>query len=221
MIKRITQLEAKLSKAKAIEDQAKLDLARTKIKAPADGRITQVPVAMGNRVQLGELIAQMFAFDSLEVEAQIPIPYLAVIKEALSQGAKLKAKATVDNRTLNLDLVRLAGSLDTGQGGVDAFFKLSEHRDFLAKGRILQLQLQMPPIKDIAAVPPEAVYDNDLIYQVNADSRLQAIKVSQVGQTRNQDGHPLILVRAPALKDGMDIIITQLPNARSGLAVTQ
>jgi hypothetical protein len=50
---------------------------------------------------------------------------------------------------------------------------------------------------------------------------MRGVRVERVGKTRTEDGSTLVLVRSEQLKQGMQVITTQLPNAIDGLLVRQ
>jgi len=72
-------------------------------------------------------------------------------------------------------------------------------------------------------VPYSALYGADTLYAVDADSRLQRLRVERVGEARGNDAQGgdarNLLVRSAELQAGMRIITTHLPNAMSGLKV--
>jgi len=232
---RLAQLQARLLKAEAKLEQAALDLERTKITAPFTGRITKVYIAVGNRAQKAEKLLQMFATDAIEVRAQIPTPYLRVIKNSLITNKKLNAKALVDHQWLILKLDRLAGVIESGQGGVDAIFSILNDGKGLAQGRVIELKLQLPALKEVFPVPPAAIYNGKFLYIVK-DHRLISLPIQQMGQYTDKTGRPFVLVHsAPTdnnnttkpntnhhagLTTGDLIVTTHLPSARTGLKVS-
>ena len=68
------------------------------------------------------------------------------------------------------------------------------------------------------AVPLEAIYGVDRIYKLD-ENRMKSVEVTKVGERRTGANETVALVRSPALRDGDQIIVTQLPNAIDGLKV--
>ena len=216
---RLAQLEANYQRVAAQLNSAQLDLSRTRILAPFDGRITRLQTSPGDRVRSGDPLISLYNPQRLEIRAQIPNRYLDTIRQALSQPQQLSATAQLETARVSLHLDRLAGEVGGGRAGIDALFKVTgESR--LEPGRALQLQLQLPSLKQVAALPPQALYGLDRIYRVT-DGRLDALQVERVGNLTGDDGEPYVLVSSPQLRNGDTIVTTQLPNAISGLKVKE
>ena len=87
---RLSQLKAKRSRALAQRDIARLELARTQIKAPFTGVIAKVTVAVGDRVRSGDSLLSIYDNAALEVRAQIPSRYQNTVLKALANGYHYK-----------------------------------------------------------------------------------------------------------------------------------
>ncbi len=215
---RRAQVAARLARAKAQLEIAKLDHQRTHIVAPFAGRIARVAVSAGDRVRPGDTIAELYDTVALETRAQIPDTYLGVVRRALDLGEKLPAISRVDGRVIELYLDRLAAEVTKGSGGVDALFRLQESADWLAIGRFITLELTLPPQSNIVALPREALYGRSLLYRVS-DGRLDPLEIERVGSRVTSGGTEEILVTSPEIREGDPIVTTQLPNAIEGLRV--
>jgi multidrug efflux pump subunit AcrA (membrane-fusion protein) len=215
---RLAQLQARLARAEALRDQARLDQERTQITAPFTGRIANVPVAPGDRVQVGNLLVELYATDELEIRAQIPFRYLAAVRAALETGTTLTANAIVDNDALQAELSRLSGETNQAVGGVDALFHIVQGGEEVVPGRLLPLVLTLPPEAQTVELPFTAIYGLDRIYRLQ-EGRMTALQVERIGEHRTPDGSIRVLVRSSALEAGDKIIVTQLPNAVTGLKV--
>jgi multidrug efflux pump subunit AcrA (membrane-fusion protein) len=215
---RLAQLQARLARAEALRDQARLDQTRTQIIAPFTGRIAKVPVAPGDRVQVGDLLVEIYATDELEMRAQVPFRYLSAVRSALKTGTTLVAKAIIDNDTLQAELRRLSGEANQAVGGVDALFHIVQGAEEVVPGRLLPLVLTLPPEAQTVELPFTAIYGLDHIYRLQ-EGRMAALPVERIGERRDSDGSVRVLVRSPALEAGDKIIVTQLPNAVTGLKV--
>ncbi|MBQ0782987.1 MAG: secretion protein HlyD, partial [Amphritea sp.] len=85
-------------------------------------------------------------------------------------------------------------------------------------GRSLSLNLTMPEQENILALPPQAIFGTDRVYTLN-ESRLQASTIERIGDIRDSSGKSKVLVRSAAIQPGDKILVTQLPNAITGLLV--
>ena len=215
---RLKRLNAQLTKVTALRDQAALDLARTRVTAPFDGRVTAVNVSPGNRVRPGDVVITMFDVSHVEVRAQIPSRYLSSVERALSTDMELDASMALNDDMIPLRLERMAGSISQGQGGVDALFSLEQKGRLITLGRAGEVYLHMPPMDDSLALPPTAIYGQERIYSVE-DGALNSVKIERLGEVLMNSGERWQLVRAK-IPDGTPILVTQLSNAVGGLQVT-
>ena len=209
--------EAKLARAEALAEQAKLDLSRCKIVAPFTGRVSKLMVASGDRVQPGQVMLKLIDTSRVEIRAQIPTRQLPKIRSSLSKHDALLAHSFVDGRSVESTLDRLTGEISLGAGGVDALFRVTREGDWLQLGRTLELVMQLPQEEHVVPVPLEAIYGNRRLYKL-VDNRMQGVEITNLGKTSGHD-KTWALVRSSELVDGDLIIVTQLPNAIDGLRV--
>lgn len=215
---RLQQLRARLSRAEAALGTAKLDLERASVRAPFDGIVTEVMVAPGERVQIGQSLVRMYDTSETEVQAQLPDKHLSKIRRALSEGIAIMGSAEVQGAPLRMKLDRLAGQSNTGAGGVDAYFKPTDPEASLVLNSTVRLDAELPALTNTFTLPISSVYGTNRIYRVE-DSRIQAIEVDILGHQKDSEGHTRIIAALGELNPGDQIITTQLPNAISGLKV--
>ena len=213
------RLQAQLTKARALRDQAALDLTRTRITAPFDGRVTALNASPGNRVRPGDILASLFDAEHVEVRAQIPSRYLNQVEAALEQGIELDATFALNDKHVELTLERLAGAIGVGQGGVDALFALNHADRNLTLGRAGEVFLHMPPIDNSIALPPTAIYGQQRIYAVR-NGVLHTVMIQRLGEVLMESGERWQLMKAD-VEPGEPILITQLANALGGVHVKQ
>lgn len=215
---RIKQLQAKLQRAIALRDAAKLELERMQIKAPFSGTIAKLEVAVGDRVRSGDQLLTLYDNTALEVRAQIPLRYQGTVLNSMAKKQALIAETLVDEHPIRLRLMRVAGQINKDSGGIDGLFMVEKGQEILRLGQLLNLTLNLPETKEIIALPFEAVYGTNRIYKLQND-RMLGVEVERVGEKQSSTGESQILIRSPALKPGDEIITTQLPNAMDGLKV--
>jgi RND family efflux transporter MFP subunit len=215
----ILQHDATMAELHANQEQARLDLARTEIRAPFSGRIAQLHVAPGQRVRAGDGLVNIYDTDSLLVRAQIPDSQLAQVRDALADGARLSVSGELDGRPLQAVLQGLAGEVGQG-GGVAGLFRLQDPDDGVRPGRFVRLTLTLPARDDLLALPAQALYGMDRIYLIDQQQRLRAHGVRHVGDLRLPDGSSQVLLQVTDLPAGSIILTTQLPNAVEGLKVS-
>ncbi|MEM7195022.1 MAG: HlyD family efflux transporter periplasmic adaptor subunit [Pseudomonadota bacterium] len=208
--------EARLDKAKAVLKQVERDLARAQVRAPFDAQIIELRVSPGDRAIRGTQLVRLFDINTLEVRSQIPTEYVERIRLKLSRGEKTEGIAKFgDNQSIRLNLVRLASSIDQGQGGVDGFFSTQDALPEL--GRTLLIELVLPEVPESVVVDTDSVYGNDMVYVVT-DGTLKSRKVRTLGQVSSDNGLQILLDGAD-FETGENILRSRLPQAIDGLAV--
>lgn len=214
----VNQLKASIAQAQAQLASLELDRSRAEVRAPFDGRMSNLSISTGDRVRNGDALARIYPTSSLEVRAQLPTRVLPLIKRSDDKVPHLTASVQLDGREMQLELDRLSAEVAAGSAGVDAMFRFVDTSFAPEPGRTLSLKLNLPVIDKLIPLPPVALYGTDRVYRVN-DSRLEAVKVQHYGDRLADDGQPQVLVLSDALSAGDQIITTQLPNAVSGMLV--
>ena len=217
---RIRQIESQLQRATSLLQSAQLDLTRTQIKAPFNGRIANLNVAPGDRVRAGDPLLQMYSLERLEVRSQIPSRVLPQLRSLQSELNQISAQGQIDGQSLELQLDRIAAEVNGGRAGVDAFFQIQTTEYQPEPGRSLSIDVHLPALDQVIPIPPIALYGLDRVYKV-VDERLQAVAVNRIGDSKNSAGDPVVLIRSNELQPGDRIVTTQLPNAITGLRVKE
>jgi multidrug efflux pump subunit AcrA (membrane-fusion protein) len=215
---RLAQLNASLMRAKALQQQAEVDLDRSLITAPFSGRIARLSVSVGDRVRNGDSLIALYDLQHLEVRAQIPGRYVRQVRSLLNTGNLPTAKAELDGQPIQFKLLRMAGEVKQDSGGVDGLFALQQHQNNLPLGSFIELQLQLAPIDGLIPIPFAALYGLDTVYKINK-GLLQSVRIDKVGEQQGADGEKLLLIRSEQLQSGDQLVATQLPNAIDGLRV--
>jgi len=209
-------LMAKNDHGKAELDQARLAMTRSEVKAPFEAIISEVAVAAGDRVSLGQILISLYPVNNLEIRAHLPINYIRSVQHALSSDQQLQAHVANRKYLGQFPLLRVAGEAEAT--GIDVYFAVNANLGQLRPGDLLPLSLQLPTESGVFAVPYQAIYGNSRVYKV-VEERLQALEVDSVGQAEDENGLALVLIRSTDIDTGDQIAITHLPNAVSGLKV--
>lgn len=209
-------LNARREREQARLDEARLAVSRSDVRAPFDAIISDVAVAAGDRVSLGQILVTLFPMTGLEIRAHLPLNHIEAVQQAITANAELVATVESQPELGRFALERLAGEAEAT--GIDAYFSVTQDSVQLRPGELLPLSLQLPPEADVFAVPFQAIYGNSRLYRV-VDERLEAIEVDSVGQMRGPGSETRVLVRSNNLAAGDLIAATHLPNAVTGLKV--
>ncbi|MDD9883786.1 MAG: HlyD family efflux transporter periplasmic adaptor subunit [Gammaproteobacteria bacterium] len=198
------QLQARRARAAAAAQQAERDLARTRVTAPFNGRVTQVFVAAGERVSAGGRLLELYDEAQLELRAQVPSGHLPALRRALAAGRTVTAVVApaaeaVDTNAAAapaLVLHRLSAQVGSGRGGVDAFFRAGDGAGdgdgdgdgvgdgaggLPVPGATMEIHLRLPPLDNVVLLSPDSLYGNARIYLVR-DDKLQAKTVRRLGR---------------------------------------
>ncbi len=215
---RLAQLQARLSRQQARAQKAAHDAQRAVIVAPFNGIITKTEVSPGEFVRPGEALLDMYDTAQVEIRAQLPNVFVAIVKQALAQHIPLTASLKTDHGSPFIHLDRLSGLIGGSGGGVDGLFTLSEKQSApLTIGQVLELTLDLPPLSHVYSVPVSSIYGTERLYQV-VNNRLVRVRVKKVGN-QYRAGKQFVLVASDKLKPGDRVITTQLPQAVNGLKV--
>jgi len=212
------QLQARLSRAQARLAETDLAMERSEQDAQFDGIVAEVPVSVGDRVRIADVLVSLYPIDSLEIKARIPAAYQAEIQQALIDNVELKAEAELAGQNIQLQLLRLAGEADAS--GIDGYFKIIKGAERLRIGNLIKLRLQRPLLHNVVAIPFRAIYGNNRVFLLKQD-RMVAVEVQSLGQYGSEKGENSLLVRSLDIEDGDEVITTHLPNAIDGLKVKQ
>ena len=204
---RLSQLQANLA-------EAERDAARGLIRAPFAGRIAGVEVAAGDQVQPGQALMSLYAAADLFLRARVPVDYAAELRRALAAGETPTAEAEYGERRIAARLERIGGEADAR--GIDVLLRLIDGDD-VPVGAFLAARLQRPIADGVIELPYSALHGGDHIYRIEG-GRLASVAVTRVGERRDGDD-VRVLLRAPQLAAGSEVMLTHLPNAIDGLAV--
>jgi len=92
---KLAERQAKLDAARAIMEEAKLDLARTYIKAPFDGVIEAQPANVGDYLSVGETCATLVALDPLKIVGAVSERQIEYLHKGMIGQAELVTGETV------------------------------------------------------------------------------------------------------------------------------
>tara|TARA_R110002110_G_scaffold65206_4_gene179952 strand:+ start:33703 stop:34974 length:1272 start_codon:yes stop_codon:yes gene_type:complete len=221
----LKQLEADKAREVAKLDIAKLNLSRTRIIAPFNGRINNRAISIGDRVQNNQELISLYDTEHLEIRAQFPTDQINILQNALEKKEVISATISNLESNLNITLSRLAGEINRDQAGIEALFRIQEPNPPLRIGQTVKLKVRLPPKDNLISIPFTALYDISdgyIVYKVTEkdnDLRLQAVPVNLVGEYFNNNNQKFMLIQGETLKNQDRVLITRLPYARDALKV--
>ncbi|MGK0501015.1 MAG: RND family efflux transporter MFP subunit [Oceanicoccus sp.] len=220
------EMEAKLARLGARREKAALELERATIKAPFNGVVSELNISLGDRVRYGDAILRIQNPEAMEIRAQIPSRYADSLRLSINQGDMVAAKVSLgistaraqDGLYISGQMIRVSGLTRESSGGVDSFIGFQQAPLGLSLGSTVKIQVELPAVMNVIAVPAEAIYGSNKIYTVVED-RMQMLEVERLGESRLPDGSTQVLIRSSKLSNSEQIIITKLANASDGLRV--
>lgn len=220
---------AALDEVRAHLAQAELDLERTVVRAPFDGRVRSRAVDLGQFVSPGSALAEVYAVDYAEVRLPIRTDELAFLDVPLGydglSGAEVDAPVTLHadlgGRALTWParLVRTEGEIDlrTRMLNVvarveDPFARESEHAP-LPPGLFVRAEIQGRTVEGVYVLPTSALRDGDRVFTVDAEESLAIRPVEVLRHDRER------IVIANGLAPGERVIVSPLRAAVAGMPV--
>lgn len=212
----ITELAAQRSRARALRDQAKIDLERAQVTAPFPGVVSELSVSQGDRVRGDDQLLRLQNPASIEVRTQVPARYADAVTSGISSGEPMSALVQLGEQTIAGELVRISGQTRESSGGVDSFVRFKTPPRGLRLGSTVRVLLELPAQQNVIALPAEALYGRDRVYKL-VDNRMQMVEVERIGERVLPAGGTEVLVRSTRLADSDRIVTTKLSNAADGL----
>lgn len=190
----LTAAKAQYDSAKAAFDTAKLNLSRTAIKAPYDGRIIERQAVLGQYVGIGTPIAEVFATEGVEVRlpiSQEEFSQLGLDNFQNNGGAAYKVSITSDvgNQTYQWDatLSRTDSTFDINTRQIDIiadvidpFGKVSG-QPALKIGQFVSARIEGRAIDNVFVIPNKSIREGSYVYAVR-DGKLTKLGINIIWQ---------------------------------------
>jgi multidrug efflux system membrane fusion protein len=227
----LAQARASLEAAEAALKQAELNLERTRIKAPFDGRVRSKNVDLGEYVGLGIPVATIYAVDYAEVRLPVPddqmayldccIDYRGQDPSSLNIDVILRANYAGQQHSWAGKIVRIEGEIDprtrmvTLVARVDNPYRQPEegNRPPFAVGLFVEAEIKGRFVKGVAIIPRSAMRGKNRILVIDEENRLhfrdvvvlKADAETVVISSGLDDGERLCLSPLETVVDGMHV----------------
>lgn len=216
--------KAQLNSAKASHQAAELNLSRTTITAPYDGRVIQRQAVLGQYVAVGTPIAEVFATDGVEV--RLPISQeefnqlgLDSFIEGSTQGDNFDVtiSSNIGNQVYRwkAKITRTDSTFDVSTRQIDVIadvqnpFDKSNGKPPLKIGQFVNARIQGRTIDNIYVIPNKSIREGSYIYTVR-DQRLAKQNIQVLWQ---DDQNALI---SSGVNDGELVVTTSLNSTLAG-----
>lgn len=215
---------AALAGARADLRQRELDVARTKIYAPFNCRVSAKALDVGQFVTAGQTVATIAGTDAAEIVVPVPLHELQWV-EVPRSGGKAGSSASV---YLNAGLEHVwQGRIDRSLGEVDAQSRMIRlvvrvedpyglkqggmQTLALSEGLFVDVALSGKTLERVFAIPVSALRHQDTLWMMGSDATL-AITPVQVVRWEKE----IVLVRG-TFDDGQQMVTTQISGAAQGM----
>ena len=214
---------AMLQAYKADFKKARLNLERTELKAPFNGRVSQENVGVGQFVSPGQILATLYSIEAAEVV--VPLEdrdtfwfHIPGFTPGHGPGAAAKVIAQVTGRTITWAgrVVRTEGQVDPKTRMLPVVIKVERPfamRPPLAIGLFVTVSIHGNILPGSSLIPRSALHQNNTVWIVDQNGRLRFQKVKVA---RFQGARALISM---GLKTGDRIVISPIEVVTDGMAV--
>ena len=235
--------EASLAEARAALAQVELDLERTVVRAPFDGRVRERSVDVGQFVSPGIKLGRIFAVDYAEVRLPVQIDELAYLDaefvgldrrekfEGSEQGASVRLTGRLGGRELVWEarLVRAEAAIDEQTRMLHVVARIDDpylleavtneaegvvpKRVPLPAGLFVTAEIEGQSVNDVFVVPAMAMRDGDRVFLRDDEDRLRVREVSVLRRARGQ------IVIDGGLEAGDHVLISPLRIFTEGMSL--
>jgi multidrug efflux system membrane fusion protein len=232
------RLRTDLAKLETQVAIAKLNLERTTIRMPFNGRIASVNIEYQQFVGQGRVMVVADSIDTAEILVQMPMPRLANLVQSdvvvnaenadyaeigklIGLSASVQLQQNNDLIVWDAKVVRVGHELDPRTRTVDIIIEVDKpygriqpgKRPPLVKGLFVDVKLSGRPQMESVVIPLSALQDRQ-VYVVNAENRLQRRNV--IPGIRGSD---YVIVKE-GLRPDERIVISDLVPAIDGMLLT-
>ena len=192
---RLKFAEASLQAASAELELAKLNLQRTRFKAPFRGRVRSEKVDVGQYVRRGETLASLYSIEAVEVRLPVRDDEVAFLSVSLQNPGEawasppkvlLRADFLGALRTWEGRVVRTDGALDAQTRlinlivEVEAPYDQPDSQPPLTVGQFVEAEIWGEVLDDVVVVPRAVIREAGGIYRVNSREELEFHRVDVV-----------------------------------------
>jgi len=225
----VAEAEAKLLSAKADLTKAQIDLDRTEIRVPFYGRVRERYAGIGQYVTAGSKVGRVFSIDIAEVrlpltdsqlvELNLPLGYKA---DDRLEAPQVRFRATLGNRDFfwQGQVVRVDAAINQDTRLIYATAEVIDPYGLgategmpLAVGMFVSAEIEGVSEQSAYVMPRLALRNQDTVYVINADNRLEIRTVNVLSTSEEQ-----VMVTS-GVSPGEHVVTSTLPNAAEGMAV--
>jgi len=205
------QLQIQKQKLQLALSSANRILDNTQVRAPFNGKIAQVLVKEGQRVNPGQALFRLYSEDKMSVQVQLPT-------RLLKNKEQLDGTAFQQNRISNISYSRSESQLNAGQSGFKAWFNLSSPEQWLP-GDVVTLRMSLASTDSTLKIPAVSLFQDRWIYNVNDEQLLNAVEVDVLGSLIELEESFIIVKAKKENNSELRLLATRLNNPTTGMKI--
>ncbi len=216
--------KAELASASAQVEQAKIDLKRTKVKAPFNIRVRSENIDIGQYVKSGSSVAMLAGTDTAEIAVPLTLDDLQWLNIPRHGERQNGADASVHIDVSGVlhewhgHVVRSTGEIDPKSRMMQLIVEIEDpyglkdpSSPVLAAGTFVDVHIKGTMLEDVFVIPRTAFRDKSTIWIMDKENKLQIKKVVPLKIEREK-----VIIRE-GIDDGELIIITNISGAANGM----
>jgi RND family efflux transporter MFP subunit len=214
---------ARLEADQADLRKALLNLKRTVLRAPFDGRVSQESVDVGQYVTTGQSLATLYSTEAAEIVLPLEDKnlfwfHVPGFTPGDGPGAAAEVRARIAGRDLTWqgEVVRVEGRLDERTRMVGVVVRVKKpyaRKPPLAIGLFVAVHIKGRTLPDAALIPRTGLRQGGVVWLVDQGGRLRFRKV-QVAHTEGEN----VMIES-GLQDGEMVVISTLKTVTDGMVV--
>lgn len=212
--------KAAAQSATAKLNQAELNLQRTAIRAPYNGKAKTLNVDLGDVVSTNTSIANIYATDYAEIRLPVKNSEIALLDTTkTTNDMHIDIRSTLAGNTITWParVSRVSASMDDNTQQIHLIARIenpfsNEQRPALIPGQYAEADINSGELHTVIVIPNKSIYQGSYVYLV----RDQALQKTNI-QLRWQDATHSII--AAGLQAGDELVLTPLGQVNSGTPV--
>jgi RND family efflux transporter MFP subunit len=227
----LAEAKASLEGAQASLKQAELNLHRTQIRAPFNGRVRTKKVDLGQYISPGVALATIYAVDYAEVRLPVPdneigyldccLDYRSKNPSTLNINVTLKANYAGRNYRWSGKIVRVEGEIDPSSHMITLVARIEDpygrdqrsDRPPLAVGLFVEAEIKGKLARDVVVIPRSALRGTESVLVIDDENKLHFRTV----EVLRKDSETVII--NSGLEQGERICISPLEAVVEGMKV--
>jgi RND family efflux transporter MFP subunit len=215
--------QARLEADKADLRKALLNLERTRLKAPFDGRVGEENVDIGQYVSPGQNLGTLYSTEAAEIVVPLEGGDLfwfdvPAFTSTDGRGAPAMVRANIAGRKLSWPgkVVRTEGRLDERTRMIHVVVRVDKpyaRKPPLVFGLFVTVEIEGRKIENAAIIPRGALRQGNVVWVVDQGSRLRFREV----EVARIQGEEVLITKG--LEDGENVVTTPLKAVTDGLVV--